>query len=363
MKKIFFSFLLLGIFSSTNGQKTVDIIAQGSGNNSDDIIKKALRNAIEQAFGTFVTSNTQVINDALVKDEIATVSSGNIKSYKIISESDTKVTIKAVVSLESLGSFCRNKGISADFDGAMFGFAIKQQQLNEKGEEIAFKNLSIILDEILKQSFDYEVIVKDPKVNGNNYHLPIAVIVKTNSNIEKAHAQMLKTMEALNMSENEIKDYLKFGKSPFDVTILPVKKGIKSFYVSQKNIESINDEFISETSVIGLGRKFVFRTKPDTNIYDYRKYFHRFRLIFGGTNISVTGNLLLPISSAAFFSFFNIDNSSKKVWLEDYYYGRTIPTKSDLIVAAYSTILDPYPLPKTIDFISSIKKIFVQPNF
>lgn len=58
----------------------------GFGETKDEATKIALRSAIEQAFGVFVSSNTQLLNDSLISDEIATISSGNIKHYEYISE-------------------------------------------------------------------------------------------------------------------------------------------------------------------------------------------------------------------------------------------------------------------------------------
>lgn len=63
---------------------TVTLVTSGSGANEDEATRNALRNAIEQAFGTFVSSNTTVVNDELVNDAIASVSSGNIIEYKQI---------------------------------------------------------------------------------------------------------------------------------------------------------------------------------------------------------------------------------------------------------------------------------------
>ena len=49
------------------------LVVYGTAESEDEAIKIALRSAIEQAFGTFVSANTEVLNDELVKDEIATM--------------------------------------------------------------------------------------------------------------------------------------------------------------------------------------------------------------------------------------------------------------------------------------------------
>jgi hypothetical protein len=45
-----------------------------------------LRSAIEQAFGAFISSKTEILNDNLVKDEIVSVSNGNIQKFEVLSE-------------------------------------------------------------------------------------------------------------------------------------------------------------------------------------------------------------------------------------------------------------------------------------
>ena len=60
--------------------KEVSLIVTGEGATKEEATNNALRSAVEQAFGVFVSANTEILNDELIKDEIATISSGNIKS-------------------------------------------------------------------------------------------------------------------------------------------------------------------------------------------------------------------------------------------------------------------------------------------
>ena len=62
----------------------VTLVVSADGATKTQAIDNALRSAIEQTFGTFVSANTEILNDELVMDEIATVSSGNIQKYKEI---------------------------------------------------------------------------------------------------------------------------------------------------------------------------------------------------------------------------------------------------------------------------------------
>ena len=71
-----------------SNDKVVTLVVNGTGQTKEEATRNALRSAIEQAFGTFVSANTEVLNDELIKDEIVTVSSGNIVSYKELSLSE-----------------------------------------------------------------------------------------------------------------------------------------------------------------------------------------------------------------------------------------------------------------------------------
>ena len=97
--------------SRTNGNSVtntneVTLVVSGDGETKDKAINIALRSAIEQAYGTFVSANTTIVNDELTRDEIVTISNGNIKGYKELSSMQvggkTAVTLEATVSISNL---------------------------------------------------------------------------------------------------------------------------------------------------------------------------------------------------------------------------------------------------------------------
>ena len=81
----------------------------------EDAKQAALRSATEQAFGAFISSKAEMFNDQVVADQMASVSSGNIKSYEVLNESQLPdgswgVTLKTIVSVDKLTSFVEAKG-------------------------------------------------------------------------------------------------------------------------------------------------------------------------------------------------------------------------------------------------------------
>ncbi|MBR3548051.1 MAG: hypothetical protein IKN86_10910 [Bacteroidaceae bacterium] len=179
----------------------IELVATGDGSTKDEATKSALRSAIEQVFGTFVSSNTKILNDELVKDEIVTVSSGNIKSFKSISEKEIdgnwQVTVQAVVSVGKLIKYVQSKGAEAEFAGATFAMNVKMNQLYEKNQKTALKNLGKQLRTLFLTSFDYEINVSEPKPFNGRYFVPIIVTVKANKNAEACYQLYHKTLSAL----------------------------------------------------------------------------------------------------------------------------------------------------------------------
>jgi hypothetical protein len=82
------------------------VIAVGNGTNREEARKDALRNAIEQAVGTSLSSQSKMENFALVEDAVSTRSTGYITNYDITKEGQKgdqyEMEIKANVSLSAL---------------------------------------------------------------------------------------------------------------------------------------------------------------------------------------------------------------------------------------------------------------------
>ena len=89
MKKLLIAILIsIPLFASATDE--ISLTASGNGSTQDAAVKSALRNAIEQAYGAFISTNTRVLNNKLVKDEIVSLSQGVVKSYNIESSAYIK---------------------------------------------------------------------------------------------------------------------------------------------------------------------------------------------------------------------------------------------------------------------------------
>jgi hypothetical protein len=243
-------FILLAttnVFSQTDS-KDVSITASGSGKTQEDAKQAALRSATEQAFGAFISSKTEMFNDQVVADQMASVSSGNIKSYEILNESQLHdgswaVTLKTLVSVDKLTSFVEAKGIAIEIKGGMFALNIKQQLLNEQGEIKAISEMVGLLHEPMQISFDYIIKSFDPyslDAESKNWEIPLVVTATTNKNIDFCANYCVKTLSALSLSSEEVTSYESLNKAVFPVVIN--YNGIaKTFYLrKQSSINALN---------------------------------------------------------------------------------------------------------------------------
>ena len=189
------------------------LVVSGEGPNRTEATMNALRSAIEQAYGTFVSASTEIMNDELVKDEIATVASGNIKSYKelstiVLPNGNAAVTLSATVSIGKLIQYTQSHGGSAEFAGQTFLMNIRMRELNKRNELKALNDMLLQLQGLQNDLFDYTIDVKDPQmVLEDLYSIPFVVTISTNSTYELFQEIISSTLKELSLSKKEIEEY------------------------------------------------------------------------------------------------------------------------------------------------------------
>ena len=206
--------------------KTVTLVVSGQGKTQDEAKQNALRSAIEQAFGTFISSKTEILNDNLVKDEIVSVSNGNIQKFEIISEvqipnGDYATSLKATVSVTKLTSFVESKGVVVEFKGSLFAFNVNQQILNEKNEIKAIEDLCNVITKLSDASFDYSIKVSDPiAVSSSNekWRIPMYISVSANKNLLSIATYINQTLKGLSLSIDVANNYIKLGKKVYPIS-------------------------------------------------------------------------------------------------------------------------------------------------
>jgi hypothetical protein len=247
---ILFSYSLLFFINVTAQEENKDVIitASGSGKTLEDAKQSALRSAIEQAFGAFISSKTEMFNDQIVADQMASVSSGNIKSFEILNQGQLPdgrwgVTLKTIVSVDKLTSFVQAKGITIEVKGGMFALNIKQQLLNEQGEFNAVAEMVGLLHEPMQISFDYVIKSSDPRsldVESKNWEIPLSVTATCNNNIDFCANYFKKTLSALSLTSAEVETYKSLTKQVFPVRFNYLGQTITFYLRKQTSIDAIN---------------------------------------------------------------------------------------------------------------------------
>jgi hypothetical protein len=203
-------FGLLPFALSAQTAKQVKLITTGEGETKDLATKSALRSALAQAFGTFVSANTSILNDELVRDEIATVTSGNISSYKEIScvrSGGYKVTLESVVAIDNLISYAKSHGSSAEFASQTFLANMKMRELNKQNEKEALANLITLLKMFQSNMFTGDITIKDPKKIETGYRVPVELKVYTTATYVQAYNLICNTLSALSLTKSEVEAY------------------------------------------------------------------------------------------------------------------------------------------------------------
>jgi hypothetical protein len=236
---------MLFLFTAISAQsenKDVTITTTGSGPTLEIAKQNALRSAIEQTYGAFISTKTEIFNDQVVADEMSSVSSGNLKSFEIlnqnqITDSMWRVTLKSLVSISNLSSFVRAKGIEIPINGDIIAFNIKLQQLNENNELKIVYNTVGQCHNILQTAFDFTISNDEPKqINSENWVIPINVKATLNNNYLVFINYLKNDLKALSLNDVEIEKYEKSNRKVFRIEL----DGINYYLRNRKSLECLH---------------------------------------------------------------------------------------------------------------------------
>lgn len=216
MKKIilFTVSLLLAVNSLAQQVNEVTLTVIGTGVNEEKATLQALRSAIEQSFGTFVSANTTILNDKMVQDEIVSVSNGNVKDYKklsvaTMSNGQVAVSVQATVSINKLISYAKSKGSRAEFSGQTFDANVKLMKLKSSSAEKALNLMVQQMDVLSRSMFDFEIELGSPIADGSRYKVPYKINVYSNASSSNFSTLYTTTCKALEISPEEADQFKK----------------------------------------------------------------------------------------------------------------------------------------------------------
>jgi len=152
MTKLMFILLILCTFPhmvvADEPEKIEKVIVTGIGEDADKARQNAIRNAVEQVVGTYVSADTMVKDSALINDEILSFSGGFVKESRILStkkiDDTVEIELEALVVSTKLKRKIGELNITVKkVDGeSLFGEAITRVTVIKSGNEQLSKILS-----------------------------------------------------------------------------------------------------------------------------------------------------------------------------------------------------------------------------
>lgn len=272
---LFFTLILCLLTNQLISQVSdiVTIKTIGQGKTIQDATTQALREAISQAYGVFISSNTTIVNDSLLKDEIVSLTTGNIQKYTVLSQTEIpglgySVFVNSDVSLNKLSTFAQSKGSEATFDGGGFTMNIKLQKLNEQAELIAINNLLNQSWNYINSVICYQVTIGTPtlvpEINNESYKLQVLVDSGLPDSLKKEFERFLSDyLTKISMSDQEISDYKNLSKPIYSVRFLNLdhsfrnKKSIQSLMVFCLKLNNLFSNFELTNSLTSNIQKLI----------------------------------------------------------------------------------------------------------
>jgi hypothetical protein len=147
------------IYDYNSKQEVFYIEVAGDGATSQQARMNGFRLAVEQAIGTLISSETEVQNGRIVRDEIISYAAGFVDRFEIISEQATskgiRVSMRVWVRKSALSDRLLNRtGASGQIDGARA--SVQLQTLNQErvtGDAL----LQQVLNDFPRRAFDIEM--------------------------------------------------------------------------------------------------------------------------------------------------------------------------------------------------------------
>lgn len=249
---------------SSNNSDILKITTSGSGETKELAVQEALRSALEQSYGTFISTKTNIKNDELIDDEIVSITNGDIHKYEIISEvslsNSYEVVVQSQISLNQINNFKSQIGEDKiSFDGKLFGVKRKLQKINQEAERISLKNLIETLDVLYKNSIDFKM--KDytmPQQNDDGkFGITFTVSINYNENYEKFLMHFLKSLKSIAMNSIENKSF-----TNLNIKTYPIVLGENTFYFRNEDSYVILSDLF-----YGLVEKYYsFEVLTDTGV-------------------------------------------------------------------------------------------------
>jgi len=218
-------FITIGLFAQEDekvlvaGEGEKKVIVTGYGENFEMALEQTMRNAVEKAVGSYITSSTLIENNELIEDKILSLSRGFVKDYKIISESEVDNEFKLIASViitdSQIMETIKASGINVEIEGQKM---FQQFQSFNKQIEDEFILIKEVLNDLPRAPIvDYTIEVGGPVQVGDFYEIPIVIKGDLNKNFSN-EIQNLKNFMAQTCFEKKNFTDIHFAQNGYKIT-------------------------------------------------------------------------------------------------------------------------------------------------
>lgn len=249
MKKILTIMLLL-FAACSYAQNDVRLVVSGEGKDKKDATLKALMNALEQTYETFVSVDTTKLNQLTALDNDNLFLHGNIQKYECVNESKlingkTSVTLSVTISLDELVSYVENKGGTAELKGGLLAMNIKKMQFEKQAEEKAIDALCRQLEPMLPTLFEYKLQLDEPRLSNGKTQIDFKVLASMNENMMIFCDKLINTLKYLSLTKEDVTKYEEINN---DIYYLDLEELLIYYYIRQCEKLIKKHNFIIDTT-------------------------------------------------------------------------------------------------------------------
>lgn len=250
MKILYYLFFAILFTNSVIAQESIQTTSSGYGATEQEAINIALINALQETLGGYLSSNTKVLNDKLIKDEISAITDGEVLNYKKletkkISEQEYFVILDVTITKSKLAKyFSRNDEITLIFDGEKLQQNLKILAINKTSEINSIKNLVEVADGFLNKITNYKIYKPQeiPDPNDGKYEIEYLVEGNTNINIDELSSLVISSLNKIALDKSEIKKLKKYKQPIYDYKIYSGNTGAQKFYFrNPASIETLKE--------------------------------------------------------------------------------------------------------------------------
>ena len=168
--------------ANPQGQSVKTVVASGMGRTETEATKEALRNAVQQAIGAFVTAEALVKDDNVVRDQVLSYSDGYVQKYDTVGQAKTeengliRVTISAQVVQQKLVEKLQAAKVTVSAVDGKTLFATTVTNQAESAEAMFKDELENIPNALMKPE-----VVEKPVYDAKDKKLKVTVNVSVDS--------------------------------------------------------------------------------------------------------------------------------------------------------------------------------------